>query len=68
MEALKNEANTFFANSSGILETGYAKEKAKPDADPNRIETFQKTLIQVYTKLENATKRNAIKAEMESGK
>ena len=67
-EALKNEANTFFANSSGILETGYAKEKAKPDADPNRIETFQKTLIQVYTKLENATKRNAIKAEMESGK
>jgi len=67
-EALKNEAKVFFANSAGILETGYAKEKAKPDADPNRMETFQKTLLQVYTKLEDTAKRNAIKAEMEGGK
>lgn len=67
-EALKNEAKAFFANSAGILETGYAKEKAKPDADPNRMETLQKTLLQVYTKLEDTNKRNAIKAEMEGGK
>jgi tetratricopeptide (TPR) repeat protein len=67
-EALKNEAKVFFANSAGILETGYANEKAKPDADPNRIDTFQKTLFQVYSKLEDAAKRNAIKAEMEGAK
>lgn len=67
-EALKDEAKVFFANSASILETGYAKEKAKPDADPNRIDTFQKTLLQVYTKLEDAAKRNDIKAEIEGGK
>lgn len=67
-EALKEEAKVFFSNSATILEKGYAKEKAKPDADPNRIDTFQKTLLQVYTKLEDAAKRNAIKAEIEGGK
>ena len=67
-EALKEEAKVFFSNSVSILEKGYANEKAKPDADPNRIDTFQKTLLQVYTKLEDAAKRNAIKAEMEGGK
>lgn len=67
-EALKEEAKVFFSNSATILENGYAKEKGKPDADPNRIDTFQKTLLQVYTKLENAAKRNAIKAEIEGGK
>lgn len=67
-EALKEEAKVFFSNSASILEKGYANEKAKPDADPNRIDTFQKTLLQVYTKLEDAAKRNAIKAEMEGGK
>lgn len=67
-EALKEEAKVFFSNSASILEKGYANEKAKPDSDPNRIDTFQKTLLQVYTKLEDAAKRNAIKAEMEGGK
>jgi len=67
-DALKEEAKVFFAKSAGILEKGYANEKAKPDADPNRIDTFQKTLFQVYSKLEDVAKRNAIKAEMEGGK
>ena len=67
-EALKEEAKVFFSNSASILEKGYANEKAKPDSDPNRIDTFQKTLLQVYTKLADAAKRNAIKAEMEGGK